>query len=265
MIGARRASYAPTWLSARTQADLWLNAKPEEIGWRKHLPENHVWQWLLPAKDMANFDKDKSIKPFAGDAQDQIKAWRKDGFFKKLEPHEIKLVQKLSRVAEALFDQVADDLAKTRDAANDAITLWPDKVIPGNMGLDFHAKEKLNAHLIGADHATNTLPYKRLKTAMDAWCALWVWPLDKADLLPSRAEFLQGMAMILEGGFTPDGSLAAPSMDEFADPSPDFLDMMEPDAPARDLFKAAAKRQDNLFRETNVEALIETLTGSASR
>ena len=43
---------------------------------------------------------------------------------------------------------------------------------------------------------------------MDAWCALWLWPLDKADLLPGRAEFLQGMAMILEGGFTADGSLA---------------------------------------------------------
>lgn len=258
LIGARRAAYKPVLLNASSQKDLWLNAKPDEIGWRNRLPENHVWQFLLPAKDMANFDKDKSIKPFAGDAQDQIKEWRKGGFFKKLEPHEIKLVQKLSRVAEALFDQVAEDLAKTRAAANDEITLWPDKVIPGNKGLDFHAKEKLNAHLIGADHATNTLPYKRLKTAMDAWCALWLWPLDKADLLPNRAEFLQGMAMILEGGFTPDGSLAAPSTDEFADPSPDFLDLMEPDAPARDLFKAAAKRQDGLFRETNVEALIET-------
>ncbi len=258
LIGARRAAYKPVLLNAKSQKDLWLNAKPEEIGWRNRLPENHVWQFLLPAKDMANFDKDKSIKPFAGDAQDQIKEWRKGGFFKKLEPHEVKLVQKLSRVAEALFDQVAEDLAKTRAAANDEITLWPDNVIPGNKGLDFHAKEKLNAHLIGADHATNTLPYKRLKTAMDAWCALWLWPLDKADLLPNRAEFLQGMAMILEGGFTPDGSLAVPSMDEFADPSPDFLDLMEPDAPARDLFKAAAKRQDGLFRETNVEALIET-------
>jgi hypothetical protein len=258
LIGARRAAYKPVLLNAKSQKDLWLNVKPDEIGWRNRLPENHVWQFLLPAKDMANFDKDKSIKPFAGDAQDQIKEWRKGGFFKKLESHEVKLVQKLSRVAEALFDQVAEDLAKTRAAANDEITLWPDKVIPGNKGLDFHAKEKLNAHLIGADHATNTLPYKRLKTAMDAWCALWLWPLDKADLLPSRAEFLQGMAMILEGGFTPDGSLAAPSMDEFADPSPDFLDLMEPDAPARDLFKAAAKRQDGLFRETNVEALIET-------
>ena len=258
LIGARRAAYKPVLLKASSQKDLWLNAKPDEIGWRNRLPENHVWQFLLPAKDMANFDKDKSIKPFACDAQEQIKDWRKGGFFKKLEPHEVKLVQKLSRVAEALFDQVAEDLAKTRAAANDEITLWPDKVIPGNKGLDFHAKEKLNAHLIGADHATNTLPYKRLKTAMDAWCALWLWPLDKADLLPNRAEFLQGMAMILEGGFTPDGSLAAPSMDEFADPSPDFLDLMEPDAPARDLFKAAAKRQDGLFRETNVEALIET-------
>lgn len=257
LIGARRASYAPALLKAKKQSDLWLKAKPEEIGWRNRLPEGHVWQWLLPARDMANFDTDKSIAPFAGAAQERIKAWRKGGFFKKLEPHEIKLVQKLSRVAEALFDQVAEDLAKTRAAANDEITLWPDKVMPGNRQMDFHDKERLNAHLIGADHATNTLPYKRLKTAMDAWCALWLWPLDKADLLPSRSEFLEGMRLILDGGFSADGSLAMESTADIQDPSPDFLDMLEPDAPARDLLKAASKRQDSLFRETNVEALIE--------
>lgn len=255
LIGARRAAYAPSLLGAK--GDLWFNQKPDEIGWRNRLPVGHVWQWLLPAKDMSNFDKDKSIAPFAKSAQDQTKAWRKDGFFKKLASHEIKLAQKLSRVAEALFDQVAEDLTATRAAANDEITLWPDKAMPGNKRMDFQAKEKLNAHLTGADHAANTLPYKRLKTAMDAWCALWLWPLDKADLLPNRAEFLQGMAMILEGGFTVDGALAAPSVAEFADPAPDFLDLLEPDAPARDLFKAASKRQDSLFRETNVEALIE--------
>lgn len=257
LIGARRAAYPSVLLTAKAQADLWLNAKPEEIGWRKRLPEGHVWQWLLPAKDMANFEKDKSIVPFAGDAQGRIKAWRKDGFFKKLEPYEIKLVQKLSRIAEALFDQVAEDLTRTRGAANDEITLWPDRVMPGNKRMDFHDKARRNAHLTGADHASNTLPYKRLKTAMDAWCALWLWPLDKADLLPSRAEFLQGMAMILEGGFTADGALAGPSVAEFADPATDFFDLLEPDLLARDLFKAAAKRQEGLFRETNVEALID--------
>ncbi|MBY5462068.1 Eco57I restriction-modification methylase domain-containing protein [Rhizobium leguminosarum] len=262
LIGARRAAYPSVLLSAQAQVDLWLNGKPEEIGWRKRLPEGYVWQWLLPAKDMANFDKDKSIAPFAKAEQDSIKAWRRDGFFKKLEPHEIKLVQKLSRVAEALFDEVAEDLARTRAAANDEIRLWPDKIMPGNKRMDFRDKARLNAHLTGADHATNTLPYKRLKTAMDAWCALWLWPLDKADLLPSRAEFLQGMAMILEGGFTADGALAAPSVAEFADPALDFFDILEPEAPASDLFKAAdkrqAKKQESLFRETNVEALIES-------
>lgn len=257
LIGARRAAYDPALLSAKMRKDLWFNHSPEEIGWRKRLPDGYIWQWLLPAKDMANFDKEKSIAPFAKDAQNRIKAWRKGGFFRKLEPHEVRLVQNLSLVAASLFEQVAEDLANTRATANDQITLWPGKVIPGNSQMDFHAKEKLKDHLIGADHATNTLPYKRLKTAMDAWCALWLWPLDKAELLPSRTEFLHGMAMILKGGFMPDGSLAAPSMDEFANPASDFMEMMKPDASAHDHLEDPTKRQDALFRETNVEALIE--------
>jgi hypothetical protein len=257
LIGARRASYSPTLMTAKKRAELWFHERPQEIGWKCRLPEGHIWQWLLPARDMAKFDKDKSIREFASDAQERIKAWRKSGFFETLAPHEVKLVQKLSRIAEELFDIVADDLAKSRASVNDAITLWPDKLMPGAQRLDFREKDRRNSKLIGADHASNTLPYKRLKTAMDAWCALWLWPLDKADLLPNRTEFLHGMAMILEGGFMPDGSLAAPSMSEFADPAPDFLDRLEPEAPAKDLLQAAKKRQASLFRETDVDALVQ--------
>ncbi len=257
LLGARRASYDPKSTTASRAADLWLSAKPQEIGWRNKLPEGQIWQWLLPAKDMAKFESDASIRPFAGEAQVKIRAWRQGGFFTKLETHEVQLAQKLSKVAEALFEQVADDLEKTRLSTNDEILIWPDHEMGGNKRMDFHAKAKLTAHLVGDDHAANTLPYKRLKTAMDAWCALWLWPLDQADKLPSRLEFLNGMAMILEGGFSADGSLEAPSMSEFSDPELDFFDQLEPDAPARDLFKAA-QTQELLFRETNVEALIET-------
>lgn len=257
LIGARRASYAPGLMTAKAKSDLWFNLKPQEIGWRGTLPDGHIWQFLLPAKDMAKFDSDKSITEFAGEAQERIKAWRRGGFFDKLQPHEVKLLQKLSRITEGLFDIVAADLAKGRALSNDAITLWPGVEMPGQKGADFHEKERRKAKLIGEDHASNTLPYKRLKTAMDAWCALWLWPLDKADLLPSRQEFVNGMAMILEGGFTADGSLAAPSIEEFADPAPDFFGALEPDAPAKDLFQAARKKQETLFRETNVEALVK--------
>ena len=34
---------------------------------------------------------------------------------------------------------------------------------------------------------------------MDYWCALWFWPIDKAELLPSRSEFLFDLSLILEG------------------------------------------------------------------
>ena len=257
LIGARRASYAPNLMKAAKKGDLWYNVKPTEIGWKGERPKDDIWQFLLPAKDMAKFDTDKSISEFAGDAQKKIKDWRKGGFFDKLQPHELKLLQKLSKITDQLFETVASDLAKSRVESNDAITLWPDKFMAGPKGQDFHDKERRINKLVGADHASNTLPYKRLKTAMDAWCALWLWPLDKADLLPSRLEFIHGMAMILEGGFMPDGSLAAPSIDEFADPDPGFMDVLEPNAPAKDLFKAAAKKQEVMFRETDVDSLVE--------
>ena len=43
-------------------------------------------------------------------------------------------------------------------------------------------------------------PYARLKFAMDYWCALWFWPVNKSHLLPTRKEFLFDMSLILEGG-----------------------------------------------------------------
>ncbi|MFO7884932.1 MAG: DEAD/DEAH box helicase [Desulfobacteraceae bacterium] len=43
-------------------------------------------------------------------------------------------------------------------------------------------------------------PYKRLKLAMDYWCALWFWHMKKADLLPTREEWINDMINILKGG-----------------------------------------------------------------
>lgn len=248
LIGARRAVYPATQLKGST-ADLWFKNPPMEIGWKEERPENTVYQWLLPAGDMAAFEKDKSIKEFAGDHQARIKAWRAGGFFKPLESHEINLVKRLTNVADELFEIVAAEIARTRDAANDEITLWPDKSMSGAKGVSYQKKEVLNQRLLGEDHAHNTLPFKRLKTAMDAWCALWLWPIDKADKLPSRQEFLEGMRILLEGGFSVDGSLSAGAEDDFAVVMGDLFEQQVPEP--------AAKYNVGLFQETNVEAFIE--------
>jgi Eco57I restriction-modification methylase len=41
--------------------------------------------------------------------------------------------------------------------------------------------------------------YRRLKLVMNYWCALWFWPIEKANLLPSRHEMLLELSLILEG------------------------------------------------------------------
>jgi len=248
LIGARRAVYPASQLRGTT-ADLWYKNPPKEIGWKEERPDNTVYQWLLPAGDMASFEKDKTIKEFAGDHQALIKVWRAGGFFKPLESHEINLVKRLTNVADELFDIVASELARTRDAANDEITLWPDKTMSGAKGVGYQKKEILKQRLLGEDHAHNTLPFKRLKTAMDAWCALWLWPIDKADKLPSRQEFLEGMRILLEGGFSVDGSLSAGAEDDFAVVMGDLF--------AQQVAEPAAKYNVGLFQETNVEAFIE--------
>lgn len=34
---------------------------------------------------------------------------------------------------------------------------------------------------------------------MDYWCALWFWPIEKAELLPDRQTFFFEMSLLLEG------------------------------------------------------------------
>lgn len=67
------------------------------------------------------------------------------------------------------FDAVADDLERTRAECNDEITIWPDRVMPGVRGTDYLAKQARTRVLHGEEHVSNSLPYQRLKTTMDAW------------------------------------------------------------------------------------------------
>jgi hypothetical protein len=247
LIGARRAVYPSHRLKGKT-ADLWFKHPPKEIGWKEERPEDHIYQWLLPAEDMAAFDKDKSIKAFAGEHQEKIKTWRAGGFFKPLDAQEINLVKRLTKVADELFENVALELNRTRDLANDEITLWPDKTMVGTKGINYQKKEAINRRLLGDDNAQNTLPYKRLKTAMDAWCALWLWPIEQAHKLPTRREFLEGMRILLEGGFSADGSVSVGEVDTAFETEDLFADSIK---------DRTVNYQTGLFQETNVEAFVE--------
>lgn len=258
LIGARRATFDARLLKPQAASNLWLKQIPTEVGWRGKRDSNHIWQFLLPAADMAKFDTDRSIAEFATDAQEAIKAWRRNGFFAPFQEHEIKLLGSLSEAVDQLFDAVADDLKAGRSAANDEITIWPDRVMPGVSNVDFHAKLARLRVLQGDEHVSNSLPYQRLKTAMDAWCSLWLWPLSQANLLPSRQEYLLGLQLILTGGVAQSGEVEIAGGAPFAPTRDDVPDRLtRADKLAKDLPSHA--KQSTLFQQTDIDALTATL------
>lgn len=253
LIGARRATYASDSLR-RTGQNSWLKGLPKEIGWKEQRPSNHVWQFLLPAPGMANFEKEKSIKEFAEPYQEAIKEWRRNGWERPLSETEAKMALRLSKVVDELFEAVADDLAAARNSCNDPITIWPDKHMSGGGDGDFIRKQHHLSVLTGDEHLSNSVPYKRLKMAMDAWCALWLWPLDKAHLLPDRATWFNNLRFILEGGYFGDDE----ELDADGNAQKDFFDIFEPgeaDAIADAL--PSASRQGEMFQSTDVDGFVE--------
>ena len=258
LFGARRAYYSPTLLEQKKISNGWLNRRPTEIGWHREFENGNIWHWLLPAKGMANYEKEKGISPLFGEEQKTISAWKKGGFFSKFEAAEIELMRNLSKIANQLYEEVADHLKDIRKQTSDKITLWPNNEMSGNVNLKFYDKESLNEHFVGDKVIMDTLPFRRLKTAMDAWCALWVWPLEKADLLPSRKDFLHGMSLVLEGKISEKGDLEIPSFDHGYEAYRDFHNMMtQSDGGHGDEHGSYEKEEKTImFEETNLETLI---------
>ncbi|MDT8391923.1 MAG: hypothetical protein RRC34_15590 [Lentisphaeria bacterium] len=71
---------------------------------------------------------------------------------------------------------------------------------PSLPSLTTREKDKLFREKILAKEIQNSSAYRRLKLVMDYWCALWFWPIEKADQLPTREAYLMELQAILEGG-----------------------------------------------------------------
>ncbi|WP_395107210.1 class I SAM-dependent DNA methyltransferase [Actinomadura sp. SCN-SB] len=182
LIGAGRKVYDAAQLTKGT----WLKEAPEEIPFRDgEIPSGKVHHFLVPAEGWGAVAGAKEAKNLAPDQAKQLAAWRRKMRAKVSDKgrktSQLKRLQALSKRAEYLWELVIQRLTISEREISRAIDVWgadwidqPEHAIP---------KEKVYADLT----APGT-PYWRLKTVMDAWCALWFWPLDKADLLDGTAD-----------------------------------------------------------------------------
>jgi hypothetical protein len=196
LIGARREVYSVDTLRRGSKV-LWYEQVPRRLD--PQSPDrkaDEVYHFLLPDKGMANY-ADKVAKEFYKEDFGRLKSWR-DAAKKPLEQHEITRLLQLSDAIDQLWEEHTRQLAKDRAATEDPLALWPAPPILEALHSRTEKEEIRTKGFLNKDDDLAT-PYRRLKLAMDYWCALWFWPITESADLPSREQWWMEIGAILEG------------------------------------------------------------------
>jgi len=301
LIGARREVYPARALKKQAKEGLWYNNAPrrlppetltgtppvdaasiettsgdtanaganvgETVGARSAREQSlartddEIYHFLLPDPGMVGYN-DKVAKQLNPEAFKQIKEWKK-AFCAPLDASELQILQSLSQAVDRLWREHTQMLAHDRNRTEDSYPLW------GQLGMEeVHSstreKDDIRTRGIFNSNARIASPYRRLKLAMDYWCALWFWPLDKVDQLPDRQKWLFDLNTILNSAgtfeFAPEqdsllgSSEEAQSEDPFAKPVDDLFAADEPQQTLR-AETQAARDVSNQRGELNLDKL----------
>ncbi|MCF6453538.1 hypothetical protein L1076_18320 [Vibrio sp. MMG022] len=193
LIGARRQVFSTGDLAYKKAKDpSWLNIEPKRLGHSDSRKDQEVYHYLLPDNGMADYS-DKVVKSLKESEIKTITNWRKE-FVKSFTPDEKAQLLRISNKIDELWQEHTAQRHKERDIVTDSLKVWPESEHSEQLS-STHSKDAL---LKKSQHEGSAV-YPRLKMVMDYWCALWFWPIDNANDLPSRAEYLGEIEQVLEG------------------------------------------------------------------
>jgi len=208
LIGARRQVYSEAALTATSKGMRWYENAPDRVPLgterKKRRGNAQIYHFLLGDPGMCNYN-DKVIKKLEPDNIKAMKAWNKK-FTAPYSLSDLETLRGLSGVIDELW-QNQIKLRQTVEAeTQDALSVYGYRDTIVDSHTTIRQKDLIYSKLYKSEHMRNAGPYARLKFAMDYWCALWFWPIDKADILPSRSEFLNDLNLILVGTFSTKGT-----------------------------------------------------------
>lgn len=196
LIGARRQCYTVSQLQAN--GSHWYDSAPERVPvGTKRKPKTQIYHFFTGDTGMSNYT-DKVIKSLAPNDIKAIKDWNKK-FTKPFTDDDVKTALRLSEVVDELWEQVIALRREIGEKTSDPLTVYGQPAETAASHTTIREKDMIYKKLYLSEEMKNAGPYARLKFAMDYWCALWFWPIEKAELLPSRSEYLADMGFILEG------------------------------------------------------------------
>lgn len=178
LIGARRAIYSRSTVKDKT----WLKSTPEKSTAEARDPQS-IYQFLLPAEGWGAAADAKEGKALAPDAVSALKAWRKTVRTKLSDTKtngQIGRLVGLSKQVDVLWEIALKRLSIAEAESRRTIGVWGlEETAPGTTV----TRTEIEAKLADPNGA-----YQRLRRVMDAWCALWFWPLTETEITPPSVE-----------------------------------------------------------------------------
>lgn len=198
LIGARRQVYRVEDAMATSDGVHWYEKEPERVPLgKRRMPKKQIYHFLLGDPGMCSYD-DEVIKSLELENIEKLKKWNKE-FIKPVTNEETATLLRLSAVIDRLWEEQVDLRRKVEAKTRDNLSIFGHHDTSEASHTTIRQKDKIFSELYKSEHMRNAGSYARLKFAMDYWCALWFWPIDQAELLPSRNEFLFDMSLVLEG------------------------------------------------------------------
>lgn len=240
LIGASKAVFTREQVADKS----WLKAVPKPVVPGSLSPDDapsfagRIPHFLLPAEGWgAAADVGKDIKDLVPDAVAHLKTWRRSMWAKPSKKQVDALAAMTERV-EILWDFAARRLAIADSQVRRHIDVWGHESARSSSDR-LVTREEIEESLADRDGA-----YRRLRLIMDAWCALWFWPLTEDDVEPPTLEqWYDALSMIL-GGDTMKASVARRG-DETLESAMTWDDLGE--AEHNDRIYAGALRADELL------------------
>ncbi|WP_250550311.1 Eco57I restriction-modification methylase domain-containing protein [Pseudonocardia sp. H11422] len=185
LIGARRETYTPAQLAKKA----WLKTVPTPRPLGESVAGTEIHHFLLPAAGWGAVADTKEAKEGRPKATAALKEWRK-AITATLSKDEVHRLQDLGRRVEALWALAKRRLDIAESEIRRHVDVWGAENLP--VGTGAVQREQIEASLTDPDSA-----YRRLRRVMDAWAALWYWPVTCGEVPPARAQWIGALEALL--------------------------------------------------------------------
>ncbi len=218
------------WLKVYPTADLLLDPKDKRAKkewWTKapkHLRfhktnrqllrnDKQIYHFLLPDKGMVPSANIKLLKADYPEEAKKVSDWKKS-FCAPISANELPILQKLCKQIDTLLEDHYRHQQRINRLTAGKVALFGEKA--PELGLDSYAeKERL-----AAERLSHNAPYFKLRMIMDYWCSLWFWDMREAAELPTRMEWYQDIANILDVDLSATPSAESDTGSSFDSPTP---------------------------------------------